>query len=196
MSDEQQHVAEELRRLREEVRARQPPSERAPDDVLGPARPTRTPDKPAAELRPAEPPPLQAPDLGPVNDTWEVRHALPGGLLGRLARRLVAPLAAAQAAFNARQTELDARLLAYLEARFERTHRHYDEVLGLHGRHMADIDQRHLQLQDDLVAHVHDLVRRIDLVLGESERGRLSSEFALQDLRARLVALEQRLERK
>jgi len=196
LSDEQQNVAEELRRLREEVRAQQAPAERAPDEVLGPARPTHPPEKPASEPLPPEPPPLQAPDVGALSSQWDVRRALPGALLGRLARRLLAPLGAAQSAFNARQAELNARLLAYVDMRFDRTHRHYDEVLGVHGRHMGDIDQRHLQLQEDLVAHVHDLVKRIDLVLGESERGRLSLEFALQDLRARLVALEQRIERK
>ena len=39
------------------------------------------------------------------------------------------------------------------------THRHYDEVLGLHGRHMGEIDERHLILQEELVTHVHDLVQ-------------------------------------
>lgn len=196
LSDEQQNVADELRRLREEVRAGQAPAERAPDEVLGSARPPRAPEKPAGEPPPPEPPPLQAPDVGAVSSLPDLALALPGGLAGRLARRLLAPLAAVQSAVNARQADLNARLLAYVEARFDRTHRHYDEVLGVHGRHMGDIDQRHLQLQEDLVAHVHDLVKRIDLVLGESERGRLSLEFALQDLRTRLLALEQRLERK
>lgn len=65
----------------------------------------------------------------------------------------------------------------------------------MHSRHMADIDQRHLQLQEDLVAHVHDLVRRIDLVFSEGERGRLSLELELQDLRQRLLDLEKRLAR-
>ena len=44
---------------------------------------------------------------------------------------------------------------------------------------MGEIDERHLILQEELVAHVHDLVKRIDLVLAESERGRLGLEFAL-----------------
>ena len=41
----------------------------------------------------------------------------------------------------------------------------------MHGRHMDEIDERHLILQEELVAHVHDLVKRIDLVLAEAERG-------------------------
>ena len=53
----------------------------------------------------------------------------------------------------------------------------------------------HLILQEELVAHVHDLVRRIDLVLGQAERGRFGLESALKDLRARMAALEERLRR-
>jgi hypothetical protein len=41
------------------------------------------------------------------------------------------------------------------------------------------------------VAHVHDLVKRIDLVLSEAERGRLGLEFALAEVRTRLVRLEE-----
>jgi hypothetical protein len=38
-------------------------------------------------------------------------------------------------------------------------------------------------------------VKRIDLVLGESEKGRLSLEFALRDVRLRLAQIEERLGR-
>jgi hypothetical protein len=68
-------------------------------------------------------------------------------------------------------------------------------VLGIHGRHIQDANERHLILQEELVAHVHDLIKRIDLVLGESERGRLSLEFALRDVRHRLTRLEEGLGR-
>jgi hypothetical protein len=101
----------------------------------------------------------------------------------------------AQVSFNSRQVQLDNETLAYVEARFAQTHRHYDDVLGVHGRHMAEIDERHLILQEELVAHVHDLVKRIDLVLAEAEKGRLSLEFALRDVRARVAKLEERLSR-
>jgi hypothetical protein len=98
-------------------------------------------------------------------------------------------------AFNARQVQLDNEILAYLEARFAATHRHYDAVLGMIGRHLADVDERHLILQEELVAHVHDLIQRIDLVLAEVERGRASAESALRDVRASLRLLEERLPR-
>jgi len=45
-------------------------------------------------------------------------------------------------------------------------------------------------LQEELVAHAHDLVKRIDLVLSHSERGRLGLEATLADVRARLAQLE------
>jgi hypothetical protein len=191
MSDERERVADELRRIREAVR----------DAALGataqlPAPlPTRRPEAVApAQTSAAEPPP-KPPDAGPVNLAWEGRPARPLSLLGRLLQRLLRPLQDAQLAFNSRQVQLDNELIAYLEARLAATHRHYDGVLGVHGRHMGEIDERHLILQEELVAHVHDLVKRIDLVLGEVEKGRLSLEFALRDLRARVQQLEERLPR-
>jgi hypothetical protein len=134
-----------------------------------------------------------------VNELFEARPArrLPGlkGFLARQLERLLSPRLEAQVAFNARQVRLDNETLAYIDARFAATHEHYDRVLGIHGRHMDEIDERHLILQEELVGHVHDLVKRIDLVLAESEKGRLSLEFALRDVRARLSRLEERLSR-
>ncbi len=192
MSDERERVAEELRRIRDEVRERSwladPPAVPASRAVRPPERvPSETPDAP--QNAPA------VPDLGPVNQTWNVAVVAPGGgLVGRLLRRFLAPLFDAQTSFNSRQVQLDNTLFEYLDARLAATHRHYDGVLGIHGRHMAEIDERHLILQEELVAHVHDLVKRIDLVLGESEKGRLSLEFALRDVRTRLARLEERLQ--
>lgn len=191
MTDERERVAEELRRIREAVRdkALETPLE------LPAARPTRTPEAMApAKLKPAAPPP-KAPDGSGVNVSWSAQPARPLGALGRLVERLLRPLFDAQVAFNSRQVQLDNETLAYVEARFAQTHRHYDEVLGVHGRHMAEIDERHLILQEELVAHVHDLVKRIDLVLAEAEKGRLSLEFALRDVRAHVAKLEERLSR-
>ena len=87
---------------------------------------------------------------------------------------------------------VDDAVLDYVDARSDATHRHYDAVLGQYGQHIADINQRHQILQSELIAHVRDLVDRIDLVLMQSERGRLSLESALRDVRARLVELEER----
>ena len=188
-------MADELRRLRDEVRSGQTPAQRTPLDALGAERETRPPERPPSEPLPSAPAPLAVPDPAPLGQSASLHGRGPGGLLGWLARRLLAPLVEAQSDWNARQAEWNSRLLAYVDARSDRTHRHYDEVLGVHSRHMADIDQRHLQLQEDLVGHVHDLVRRIDLVFSEGERGRLSLELELQDLRQRLLDLEKRLAR-
>lgn len=190
---ERARVAERLRRIREQVR------DEAPRDAaaLPPPRPASVAERPrpepAAET-PAAPPP---PDGQSVNALWTARPASePGGLRGALARalrRVLAPSLEAQVAFNSKQVQLDNELLAWIEARFAHTHRHYDAVLGGYGRHLTEIDERHMILQEELVAHVHDLVRRIDLVLGESEKGRLALEHALKDVRARLARLEERL---
>ena len=60
-------------------------------------------------------------------------------------------------------------------------------------RRMDDIDTRHRELERELVRHVHDLARRIDVVLGEGEKGRVSHEAALRSIRERLRALEEKL---
>lgn len=191
MTDERERVAEELRRIREAVRDKALDS---PLELPAP-RPTRAPQAMApAEHKPA-PAPAKPPDGSGVNASWSAQPARPLGALGRLVERLLRPLLDAQVTFNSRQVQLDNETLAYVEARFAETHRHYDEVLGVHGRHMAEIDERHLILQEELVAHVHDLVKRIDLVLAENEKGRLSLEFALRDVRARVAKLEERLSR-
>jgi len=197
VSTEREKAAEALRLVREAVRERA--LHGAESTALPPALPVRTPE---AMPREADPPPVALPprpDAGAVNAIWEVRpKQLPGGLRGWLARvahRLLGPTLESQVTFNSRQVQLDNEILAYVDARVEATHRHYDAILGLHGRHMGEIDERHLILQEELVAHVHDLVKRIDLVLSEAERGRLSLEFALRDLRSRLQRLEERLAR-
>jgi hypothetical protein len=187
-------VADELRRIRESVRDAANPD---PRTVLPPAPEAGTPPA-LPELRPPPgPEPPRRPDTGAVQALWPAHpQREPGGLKGtlaRLARRLLQPTLAAQADFNGRQAQLDRELLDYLDARSAATHRHYDHVLGLYGRRMDEIDERHVLLSRELVAHVHDLVKRIDLVLSEAERGRLSLESALRDLRARLARLEERL---
>jgi len=193
MSDRQQ-VADELRRVREAVRARALhqraatlPAARAVE-VPGPMPPDPVPAPIAATPRP---------DNAALNAGWRVRDTLGGGgwrrLLARGLGRVLARVLDAQESFNSRQVQFDNALLDYIDARLTATHRHYDEVLGLHGRHMGEIDERHLILQEELVTHVHDLVRRIDLVLAEAERGRLGLERDLRELRDRARQLEERL---
>jgi len=196
MSDDRRRVAEELRRVRDAVRDRAllQPDPRSP---LPPPAPVRTPEKIPPLTEPEAPPMLPRPDNSALNAMWRIldapRRSL-RGILGRFGGG-AGPVLRRQQDFNARQVQFDNELLAYVEARLDATHRHYDRILGLHGDHMGEIDERHLILQEELVAHVHDLVKRIDLVLGQAERGRLGLESALKDLRTRVAGLEERLRR-
>ena len=193
MSDERERVAEELRRVREAVREKAL-LEGSEASRLPPVT-TRTPEAPKLEESPPPQAPPPRPDGSAVNALWDTSKAQAPGLLARVARRLLAPFVQAQVSWNARQVQLDNEILGYIDSRLDVTHRHYDAVLGVHGRHIQDINERHLILQEELVAHVHDLVKRIDLVLAEAEKGRLSLEFALRDVRTRLARLEERLSR-
>jgi hypothetical protein len=193
MNDRQQ-VADELRRVREAVRARALHERTA---TLPAARPVEVPGPMPPDRLPAPIDPTPRPDNAALNAGWRVRDTLGGGgwrrLLARGLGRVLARVLDAQESFNSRQVQFDNALLDYIDARLTATHRHYDDVLGLHGRHMGEIDERHLILQEELVTHVHDLVRRIDLVLAEAERGRLGLERDLRELRDRARQLEERL---
>lgn len=142
--------------------------------------------------RAAEPLPA-APDLGPVNASWTSKPRA-GGLLGRLLAWFLGPQLEAQRAFNADQVRLDNALLKYLEERLAATHRHYDGILGALGQRLDEADARHRVLEQELVRHVQDLARRIDLALLEADRGRPALEHALGELRERVARLEEALQ--
>jgi hypothetical protein len=190
-------VLAELQRVREAVRERSL-DPRDAQDVLPPAHAVRDPEPVPVE---PEAPPValpSPPDASAVNASWRAEAQSPRGikrLLDRLLRPVLGPRLAAQVEWNARQVRLDNEMLAYVEARFAETHRHYDAVLGRTGRHLGEVDERHMILQEELVAHVHDLVKRIDLVLAEGEKGRIGLEHAMRDVRTRLLRLEERLGR-
>jgi hypothetical protein len=192
--NDRQQVAEELRRVREAVRAR---ALHESPTVLPGAPPVRLPGPmpPAAAPKPILA--IPRPDNAALNEGWRVREAAGGGgwrrLLARGLGRVLVRLLDAQESFNSRQVQFDNALLDYIDGRLEATHRHYDDVLGGQGRHMGEIDERHFIVQEELVAHVHDLVRRIDLVLGEAERGRIGLERELREIRDRVRQLESRL---
>lgn len=146
--------------------------------------------------QPARPP--TPPDSAPVNEAWPAEPASRQGAWGALERwlcRLLGARFAAQREFNARQVRLDNELLRYLEERLAATHRHYDALLGALGQRLDEADERHRLLERELVRHVQDLVRRIDVVLLEANRDRQALLHALEDARARLVRLEQGLRR-
>jgi hypothetical protein len=138
------------------------------------------------------------PDASAINEAWRAEPAARGGLSGWLDRmiwRLLAPRFEAQRRFNATQVQLDNELLRYLDERLAATHRQYDRLLTEQSRRLDDVDTRHRQLEAELLRHVRDLVTRIDLVLAEANRDRLSLAFALEETRERLGKLEAALRR-
>jgi hypothetical protein len=202
---ERERVAEELRRVRENAR-RELRSDRGPGEPDGapvppsPAgepeggtgEPPSSPPAPALEISPIPP------DAAPVNAAWRAEphpSSGPARFVYRFLDRMLRPRFEAQREFNARQVRLDNEMLSYLHERIDATHRHYDRLLGLLGRRLDEVDERHRTLEKELVSHVHDLVERIDLVLAEATRGRVELRFALEDLRVRVKQLEQALGR-
>ncbi len=195
MTEEQKDVARELRRVRDEVRRKAAP-EGEPTIKLPPPPEVREPQPIPKDELPAPEPPPTPPDSVRVNELWRAEPRTLRGIAGFLFRvldRLLQPRFEAQQAFNAQQVQLDNDILSYLEKRSAATHRHYDRTLGIYGRHIEEIDERHRILSEELVSHVEDLLRRIDLVLDRAERGRLSIEHELRDLRRQLERLQSSL---
>jgi hypothetical protein len=195
-----ERTAEELRRARTQGRRElgSDPGRGEPDPVPPPAREPegRTGEPPSSPPAPAAESPPSPPDTAPVNAAWRAEPDPPSGLTRlayRLLDRILRPRFEAQREFNARQVRLDNETLRYLDERIDATHRHYDRLLGLLGRRLDEVDERHRTLEKELVTHVHDLVERIDLVLSEATRGRHGLRSAVEELRVRIEQLEQAL---
>lgn len=200
MHEDREDVAEELRRVRDEARrlAREAAAGGAEPSAATPHPPPEPPRGPRPEAPVATEPPPEPPDAAAVNAAWRAEAPPSRGLSGggrRLLERLLGPRLEAQQAFNSRQVQLDNEMLEYLERRSAATHRHYDRLLGELGRRLDEADERHAILEGELVGHVQDLVRRIDLVLADASRGRLGLEFALEEVKERLARLEKTLRR-
>lgn len=197
MGHEREDVADVLSRVRDEARAAGTPAGEA--EGVFPTPDLREPEARVRETPQEEEAAPLAPDATAVNSAWRAEPEPPRGLLGLLRRaleRLLRGRFEAQRDWNAHQVRLDNDLLRYVDTRFAATHRHYDRVLGREGRRLDEIDARHVLLERELVAHVQDLVRRIDVVLAESGRGKASLQFGLDEVRARLARLEEALRRR
>jgi hypothetical protein len=192
--DEREEIAEGLREVRERARGEAEVRSPLPES----ARTAPAPG-PLARLVAVEPPPLESsPDREALNEAWDV--AIDGGergllrsALGRLRRFLLGTLAERQVRMNSLQVKFDNEVVSYIDARMDRMSRHYDQVLGLHGKRMEEIDERHRILQEELVRHVHDLVERIDFVYESTEQNHLYLEGMLRELREELKKLAEKL---
>lgn len=198
-------VSSELRNSRQRARSQASFPEALPPYPLSP-RESR-PLGPVSEHAPPDAP--RSPDRSLLNDRWDVSAALtqpPAGRLGRLLSPLrkplqrllrfaLGPLVERQVELNSAQVRFDNELVEYLDRRLDRLSSHYDRVLGLHGKRMEEIDQRHMILQQELIQHVHDLVKRIEFVFETAEQNHLYLEGALRELRADLDELRKRVDR-
>jgi hypothetical protein len=95
---------------------------------------------------------------------------------------------------NSAQVRFDNEMVQYVDERLDRVSRHYDHILGQHGKRMEEIDERHLILQQELVRHVHDLVERIEFVFETAETNHLHVEAVLRETREELTALIEKLD--
>ena len=145
---------------------------------------------------------VSSPARDDLNSLWNVSGAKPQGFLGKLVslfrrhlqRFALGPVVERQVQMNSAQVRFDNEVIEYVDARLDRMARHYDHVLGLHGKRMEEIDERHLILQQELIRHVHDLVERIEFVFETAETNHLQIDSALRETREELKDLAKRLE--
>jgi hypothetical protein len=197
-------VADAFRQIREEARQHPPEGARLPA-----AAPASSEPAPLAALpKPSAAEASSSPDRRVLNERWNVGEALaatPSGRLGRglgflrpalqrLVRFALGPLVERQVELNSAQVRFDNEIVSYLDDRLERLTAHYDRVLGLHGKRMEEIDERHLILQQELVRHVHELVKRIEFVFENAEQNHLYLEGALRELRDEVRSLAAMIE--
>jgi hypothetical protein len=185
--------AEDLERVIEGAQGEDAP--RPSLNLLGPQENVRTSSEAS---RPGDSPeipwnPPAPPDLKPVNESWPAGGKSASGPIAALVDGGREKTREAQVKFNSDQVQLDNALVAWTAEHFAATHKHYDQVIDRMQKRMDDIDTRHRELERELVRHVHEMARRIDVVLGEGEKGRVSHESALRSLRERLRVLEEKL---
>jgi hypothetical protein len=194
-----------LRAAREEARLSPDERMRPAAYPVGPLGPPSSNPLPLLETRDTDGA-ATSPDREELNLLWNVSETgaeAPGPLarfltplrspLARLVRFALGPVVERQVRMNGAQVRFDNELVRYVDERFDRMSRHYDRVLGLHGRRMEEIDERHLILQQELIRHVHDLVARIELTFEAAEQNHLYLEGTLRETREELSRIAARL---
>ncbi|HSF16583.1 MAG TPA: hypothetical protein VLK65_13635 [Vicinamibacteria bacterium] len=198
-------IIEEIKDLREEARQKADRGSELPPYGTDPLPPRALPPLDGPEVLTSPP----SPDRDELNEIWDVSQALaerPVGLWGRLfftfrgamhrlARLALGPLIERQVRMNSLQVRFDNELVSYVDERIDRISRHYDRILGLHGKRMEEIDERHLILQQELIRHVHDLVERIEFVFESAEQNHLYLEGMLRETKEELKKLVDRWNR-
>ncbi len=207
--ERQSELVASLRSVRDA--AREAPDQRAvlpgksDTTQAGPALPRL--DVAKTEVEPEKSPPA-SPERADVNTLWNIADAFtetPKGFLGRLlsplrqalqrmVRFALGPVVERQVQMNSAQVRFDNEVVSYIDMRIDRMTSHYDQVLGLHGKRMEEIDERHLILQQELVRHVHDLVERIEFVFETAETNHLQIDGSLRETREQLRELVARIE--
>ena len=203
----EQHLADALRDLRNRARSESTSERALPNYEQPKSTSTRLESLPPVEKTRGS---GTSPDRRLLNETWDVSTSLgtpPKGGLGRLfsplrrpLQRLITfvlgPLIERQAEWNSAQVKFDNDIVTYIDARVDRLVAHYDEVLGSHGKRMEEIDERHLILQQELIQHVHDIIKRIDFVFETAEQNHLYLEGSIREVREELQSLASRLAHK
>ena len=190
LEQERRSSAKALRRIVEGAHG--PDVIRSSEEVLGPSQPVNQTGDVATTAPPPWNPP-SPPDLQPVNESWTAGAQRSSGAISSLLAGSREKDRAAQVKFNSDQVQLDNALVSWTAEHFAATHRHYDALLAGMQKRMDDIDLRHRELERELIRHVHEMARRIDVVLGEGEKGRVSHEAALRSIRERLRQIEEKL---
>lgn len=205
--DQKQELVDALRRARDEVRATPAPPRVLPAYVMPEgSSSTRARDAALAHVEGAPP---VSPDRSFLNERFDLRAALDAppasalsralrpvrSVLRRVLRFALGPLVERQTELNSAQVRFDNELVSYVDARFDRLSSHYDHVLGLHGKRMEEIDERHLILQQELIRHVHELVKRIELVFESAGENHAYLDGVLREVKEEIRALAARLPR-
>jgi len=149
--DQQRELVDSLRSVRDEARDARETRPSLPEQVDA-TKTTAALPKIAVEDTSKN---VSSPARDNLNSLWNVAGAEPQGFLGKLVslfrrhlqRFALGPVVERQVQMNSAQVRFDNEVIEYVDARFDRMARHYDHVLGLHGKRMEEIDERHLILQ-------------------------------------------------
>ncbi len=199
-----QEVAGALRDVRQRARSEAAPTPKQSDYPMPEEKHTPLGSIPATDPTLG----LASPDRSRLNELWDVSTALtarPAGPIGRLfsplrrplqriVRFVLGPFIERQVELNSAQVQFDNELVTYIDGRLDRISNHYDQTLALYGKRMEEIDERHLILQQELIRHVHELVKRIDFVFETAEQNHLYLEGTLREVQEELRSIAARIE--